>query len=298
MANSDKSHILEKIENLNKFISWVESFGSKLNSNSRVCRYRDLYENIYEDEKRLQEFETVRLVFNASMECTELLKIFDSLKNLVLGDKYKRKIVEVTKGPEVYVWEKGKSSSNHPRNIQFELAVISKFVDAGALIIESDIDADALISISSKNIVVECKRPQHFSRSNYKSHLKKAKRKLNDCLKLFDEDYYGLIALDVTKIINPKLAVFEGTWDDQKLMLRDALRKLGDDTFKEYSKYGSEKIIGYIAKGTTVYRAIDCNGRISVYDQWYSESISTTKLGKDIANEIWRHFVPPGIVGT
>ena len=198
------------LSELRAALDWLSEIGIRY-SGTRFGRY----------VKILDDLERARLAGNSLFlaacqfdafptlfEANELVTIHQGLGGLGLGTRYMAKLAELVAGPDSYI-DENSSSSNGPRNAGFELSLIARMATAGLGILEYDGLADALVRLGSNSIVVECKRPQ--SRHGLPQAIDRARRQLAERYESScSADATGLIALDITKVLNPNLAVAMG----------------------------------------------------------------------------------------
>jgi len=188
-------------------LQWISSLGI-VYERTRVGEYKraiDILLEVYRTkdlERTRKEFE--RLV-TALFEVNDLIAI-----HRALAGRYDNEISELikkyAKGPANYREEVVSSSSNLARNIAFELLVASRLVSAG-LGLDFSLGADIATSIKKKSILFECKRPQSIGKleSNIKDAFRQLERKYK---KPVHARHRGIIAIDISKIINPEFMLF------------------------------------------------------------------------------------------
>lgn len=146
--------------------------------------------------------------FPALFEANELVAIHKGLgRNDLLAISLCSKLQELVSGPESYINENPGTNSNKPRNIGFELSTIAQLATSGLSVAEEDNGlADVTARFGSSSILVECKRPQ--SASGVPKAIRAARLQLIERYKRIDTtDITGFIALDITKVLNPKLSL-------------------------------------------------------------------------------------------
>lgn len=142
---------------------------------------------------------------NAIYEAYELIDIFEAL-----AGKYDKAIEKhlrlFSAGPAYGSAERTNSSSNKARNVAFELAVMGLLVRAG-LPLDFTTLADATAKFENKTLLFECKRPQSLQavERRIKESLDQLKTRINGVQKV---RHRGLVALDITKAMNPDAQVF------------------------------------------------------------------------------------------
>lgn len=144
-------------------------------------------------------------VNNAIYEAYELIEIFQALAGKY-DDAIGKHLRLLAGGPAYYSAEKTDSSSNRARNVAFELAVMGLLVRAG-LPLDFTSLADAAAKFENKTLLFECKRPQSLQtvERRIKDSLDQLKTRINGVQKV---RHRGLVALDITKAMNPDSQVF------------------------------------------------------------------------------------------
>lgn len=142
---------------------------------------------------------------NAIYEAYELIEIYQALAG-TYDEAIGKHLRLLASGPASYAAEKSGSSSNRPRNVAFELAVMSLLVRAG-LPLDFTSLADAAAKFENKTLLFECKRPQSLQavERRVKDALDQLKTRINSVQKV---RHRGLVALDITKAVNPNSEVF------------------------------------------------------------------------------------------
>lgn len=113
----------------------------------------------------------------------------------VVDDFLKQKLAQTLSGPSSPLLENQKNSVG--RNIMFELALAAEWkmrnmsVEMGEPDISLDLDKSAFL--------VECKRP--LSEHSVRANIKDAAQQL--ATKLSNQDSFGIIAISLTRLINP-----------------------------------------------------------------------------------------------
>lgn len=131
----------------------------------------------------------------ANQELDEYIYLFEILQN-VKHERFLGTLAKSLNGPNLNKnEEKGASASG--RNFMFELITAAKFSDLGFKV-DFDGDADSVIRIGNNNIFVECKKPLGKNISNLiKAASKQIRKRCNQ-----SNDSYGIVALDITRVIS------------------------------------------------------------------------------------------------
>jgi len=216
-------------------ISWLSAYGLAI-EHARLARYRAV---VRELSARLQAgtleglFEprdgalTERGVLEALYEIGELQAIHRAAPAIAASGLINR-LGTAVKGPLSYTAETERS--NHPRNAAFELIVAARLSEAGfALGTSTSSRADLWFPLEARPIFVECKRPRA-----QRSVLPNLREAFSQIRKRCDESRRprarGIVALDVTRIVNPE---FRPIWVDSEAALEEVLDKLTDDLFDD-----------------------------------------------------------------
>lgn len=161
-----------------------------------------------------------------------------------------QKLNKAVNGPINAVEETPKSTT--ARNYLFEAVVAAKANNPNngiKTILEAK--SDTGININGKKIWVECKRIS--TSDNIESNARKASSQLEVILKKqVGSGHRGIVALDVSKIVNPRDEIFVSNNDSDLL---ESIDRLMDNFIKEYSSIWqriyirrSKKIIGTIIR--------------------------------------------------
>lgn len=136
----------------------------------------------------------------ALLEVRELISIHRGLAKLS-DEESTRGFAHYLKGPYSPKNELAGAASNRPRNIGFELYLNALFAYAGFKPLYGS-DADLSFTIGEQTFFLEAKRPTTSQAT--KELIGKANKQLARRLKMFPgNNAKGIIALDLTKVINP-----------------------------------------------------------------------------------------------
>lgn len=193
----------ELLEDFNAAVAWIASIGFSV-ERGRIAEYQrvltksverfDLYGWAFESQTHAQQ------VCTTLLEIREFVSIHRGLSGLS-GSAVLREIPYLLKGPFQPTDELSESSSNRPRNIGFELYLAALFASANMHPIYGT-DADLCFEHNGHLFFVEAKRPSAPHRVG--RLIKDANKQLKQRLKSSrDNMTRGLIALDLTKVINP-----------------------------------------------------------------------------------------------
>lgn len=193
----------ELLEDFNAAVAWIASVGFAV-ERGRIAEYQrvltkavDRYEMhgwAFENQEHAQQ------VCTTLLETRELVSIHRGLSGLAESAAL-REIPHFLKGPFQPTNELSGNSSNRPRNIGFELYLTALFTSANMQPIYGT-DADLCFEHNGHLFFVEAKRPSAPHRVS--KLIKDASKQLKQRLKSSKDDTArGLIALDLTKVINP-----------------------------------------------------------------------------------------------
>lgn len=193
--------------NLDKAVAWIDNLGVHYEK-TRVGEYKraiDILLEVYKTkdiERTRKEF--VRFV-TALFEANDLIAIHKGF-----AGKYDQEIREhiekYVKGPADYRHEVISASSNLGRNIAFELLVASRIVSTGVEL-DFSIKTDIACRFDGRSILFECKRPQ--SHKNLEANVKDAFKQLEKKYQNPSRTRYrGVIAIDITKLLNPDFMLY------------------------------------------------------------------------------------------
>ena len=144
------------------------------------------------------------------------------------------------------------ANSTKARNFLFEAVVAAKVNNPNKGVLAMlDAESDTGISIDGNKLWVECKRVS--TSDNIASNVQKASRQLEEILKeKVGSGHRGIVALDVSKIINPQDQLFVSNNDSDLL---ESVEQMMDKFIKEYSSIWqriymrrNRKIIGTIIR--------------------------------------------------
>lgn len=152
-----------------------------------------------------------------------------------------RKIVTVLGGPPLPDDEN--ENSNEARNTLFELNLVSKLRHAG-IDATPGMRADIECNVGDEHVLVECKRP--FREHNVARQISKAGRQLRKRLSTFPSGSRGVIAISLSKIMNPGVKFFVYLEESSaKETLSQKLEAVADSTKSAWDGLG-RKIIGIL----------------------------------------------------
>ena len=199
-------HTLDEIsDNYEAALKWVESAGFPVDR-GRHAHYRqtitalrrqfpvqgwgNFADDIYRDR-----------ICTALLESQELVSIFRGLSTST-DPSATENLRHYVKGPVLPTQEQAATSSNRARNFGFELYLNALFAHAG-LRPEYGTNADLSFTADQLRVFVEAKRP--MTGQSVDTSLRVAMRQLSTRLKVHEPiDRAGIVALDLSKVINPE----------------------------------------------------------------------------------------------
>jgi len=199
--------LLTRYENA---LAWYASLGAAIH-NSRLHLYQQTLRSLiagHEDPEPLGLADRERAIVNTLFEVNQHCDIYKGLAGRH-DDHVKDRISFVPDGPWQYTDERPSTSSNRGRNVVFELVVASWLARSGFEIVREAV-GDLTLRVDDAVIALECKRPQ--SGAGFERAVKDAGRQVRHRLKRYRKSYVrGLVAVEVTKIINPRFGLLIGS---------------------------------------------------------------------------------------
>lgn len=140
---------------------------------------------------------------------TETVVIGDALPFLRTCDQatLRRKLTDVLKGPVLPSKERHGTASNRARNITFELSLGGNLWQAG-LRPQLGEHPDLTCMVGDTRLYIQCKRP--FSANGVPEAIKDARKQLCNDLRAAPPGPKGVIALDVSRVINDGTLLLTG----------------------------------------------------------------------------------------
>lgn len=193
---------------LNEFeltIDWLNDLGIST-ENSRVSQYHQFMLDLTENYKALSFEESKEKFPNLISYIVDIFNFNQIHKALSGFDKgqllsFSPIIKEAIKGPANQIDEGRKTTA---RNFLFEAMVAARFhlPDSGVSMIPNPI-TDVAVNVLNHELLIECKRIS--SENKFESNIKKAAKQLNNAFsKKCTSQLCGLIAVNISKLINPQ----------------------------------------------------------------------------------------------
>lgn len=206
MRSQVTRHAIEELaRDFNAAADWIASIGFPI-ERGRVADYRKILAKLADrfeihrwDDFKDQEY--AKQVCIVLLETRELVSIHRGLSE-VSDSTNLHAMRHFLKGPFSPASESANNSSNRPRNIGFELYLTALFAYAKLMPIYGT-NADLCFKHNNHTFFIEAKRPL-FSHS-ISAAIKDANKQLTQRLKDSESTMArGLIALDLSKVINPR----------------------------------------------------------------------------------------------
>lgn len=208
MAGIFASSTYDEIANdLTNALAWFRNFGVEYEK-TRIGEYQRAVELLVSAHRdaRLdvlqREFPRIN---NALFEVHDVIYIHRALAGRFDAelDRYVRAYAS---GPITYTNEKPQNASNFGRNIGLELSVMAALARA-EIPLDFSIPTDVATKFGNRTLLFECKRPQ--SAEAVKQRVKDAFRQLEQKYQTAQRSRYrGIIALDITKVLNPEFKLY------------------------------------------------------------------------------------------
>ncbi len=227
-------------------LNWLRQLGITPNP-TRLGEYDRLLKRLVKSQEAKDEgaLQADFAVFtNMLFEIHELIDIHSAL-----AGKYDAEISKQVKtfagGPTSYLLEDVATSSNRARDFGFELALMAALSRA-TLPLDFTIQTDVAAGFEQRTLMFECKRPQ--SADSVPRLARKAADQLRGKYKSFSRrNRRGIIALDVTKVINPEFKILVGKENahiDQ--IMSQKLVELMRENEEEWAKMRDSRTIGVL----------------------------------------------------
>lgn len=190
-------------------IDWFETLGVRYKP-TRIGEYERAIEQLISTSStaiQKKAPEDYWREITALFEAHDLLEIHNVLAGR-FDVELRSHIETVAKGPANYIDENPATSSNVGRNIAFELVVMAKLVKAG-IPLDFSIKTDVAASFDNRNLLFECKRIQAVGalQTRVKNAYQQLESKYKNPKRI---RHRGVIALDITKLINPEFMLYVG----------------------------------------------------------------------------------------
>ena len=236
LQKSEKTDHIGYAKRLDDICNRLRAAGYQVDS-SRLSAYKDTFSTneLLIRENRMSELEQ-RIPFpkflNGFHESNEILEACDQFPDLS-APGLRNRLKRVLSGPEILADEEAVSGG--PRNYLFELVMASTLKAAG-FEVGLDGDEDVYFEISGVPCFMECKRV--FSQRKLGERIGKAANQIRQrCNNAQDSRARGIVAVDVSRLINPGIHLFDcATLDGLSL---EAERKIESFRVENQSTFAS-----------------------------------------------------------
>ncbi|WP_126454814.1 hypothetical protein [Sulfuriflexus mobilis] len=201
----------DKLKNANQLIEYLESKGFKA-AQTRLGEYVKFYEKFLADKCTKKEVQDNLLLIMREMD--EWSWIYRGLK-VKEPEGFLELLKEALGGP---TFSKNESANTRARNIQLELRIGSYFLQSGFDINFAGL-SDLVVDVAGHPVFVECKRLN--SPKQVTKRAKEAASQLKARYKVSKRPAYGLVVLDVSRVIHPEQGIATGV---NTLVARDGIR--------------------------------------------------------------------------
>lgn len=251
----------DKFAQYSRALDWLNKIGVKL-SQGRTQFYLktiDYWKDNYKNAQDLEVKDGLPHFLTSVFEIYDFIEIHEAFKNEPI-DRLQhiiRKLQKGVNGPTNTQDESANTTTS--RNYLFEALVAAKS-HKPEMGIEAILDAytDTGVYFGKTKIWIECKRI--FSEKKLQANINKASKQLIKHIgKQLGAKHKGVVAIDVTKLINPKHYVFEAENDSK---LKDFVDQLMDSFIHENSEIWqtiyagkNNKIIGTLIRFSFMARS-------------------------------------------
>ena len=230
MKTTKFSEILDSLKNLD---GWLAGLGIKSNTD-RIHKAIMVVERANEGWKKVRECKEPTKIGNVddyyfglveALEFSDIFRAFEKDDPKVIGPKLDRAL----SGPLRPADETTKNADG--RNTMFELAFAAQLKLNGAEV--SVGEPDIAVTLSGMRFFVECKRP--FREDSVRANVRGAAEQLKGHLET-DSEAAGIVAISVTRILNPGTKLFVARSEEAKERLGDRIEQLMSETEESWKK--------------------------------------------------------------
>jgi hypothetical protein len=230
--------VLAKLEELDP---WLAHLGIDPKSNDRIHKAIGALQTAEEGWKAFRETHEVTKIGNIDdyhfgiTEALEFSDIYVAFRNEapeVLGPKLQRAL----KGPFRPRDETQRNAEG--RNTMYELSLAADLKRQGIEVVVGD--PDITVSLAGTNFLIECKRPsaEHSIRANVRGAAGQLGGKLD---RKDHEEAHGIIAISLSRILNPGTKIFVAPSEADKEKLGDRLAILMQQHENDWKKSETHK---------------------------------------------------------
>lgn len=201
----------QKLIDSKSLIDYLESNGLRA-TQTRLSEYVKFYERFLTNDCTDNEIQ--ENLFLVMREMDEWSWIYRGLK-IKEPEGFLELLKEAVGGP---TFSKNESENTRSRNIQLELRIGSYFLQSGFDITFAGL-SDLVVTVNGYSVFVECKRL-----NSPKQVIKRAKESVHQLKCRYQTSRtpsYGLVVLDVSRVIHPKQGIATGI---NELVARDGIR--------------------------------------------------------------------------
>ena len=204
MARYRYEEILKRLEGLDQ---WLSEMGVKAVANDRVHQALDVMRMAEAASRRGRETGEYTNINSRdlfpiieALEVFEVFCAFEKEKSRPLSETLRRAL----SGPAHPIHEN--TQNRDGRNMWFELALAAEWRSRGAQVELGE--PDLHLSWEDKRFLVACKRP--YREESIRANVRTAISQLNENLKSESKDSFGVIAISLSKVLNPGDKVLDG----------------------------------------------------------------------------------------
>ncbi len=228
-----------------------------------------------------------KMLFFSFFEVDELLFIFEYFGE-DCPEHIRIKLNQVVQGPINMDEEDVDATSNHPRNVLFELKMQATIRAAG---LQEGKEGDASCVIDGTPLIIQCKRPQNYS--SIKKNVSKARKQLrNDLKDLKHIKSKGVIAVSVGKIFHEGYKYLSvPSTELLEPMLSERIKKIVEKFQLEKEIARDNKILGLLCDLSAPV-VIDSEKMIYAANQFAFFSASELPITKKFSNALNSYLHP------
>ncbi len=244
----------QKFQQYSDALNWMKTIGVQFSS-SRINHYAktiEYWKDNYEIASDLEVKKAFPSFVSSMFEINDFIEIHNAFKNEAVSN-LNHIIKKLKKGVNGPIDSKDETpNSTTARNFLFEAVVAAK-AHKPDKDIEAILDAhtDTGIKVDRTKIWIECKRIA--SEKKIKANIKKASDQITSCIsRKVGSKHRGIVAIDVTKLINSENDIFVAASDSK---LKSSIDQIMDTFIKDHSQVWqtlyqkkNNKVIGTIIR--------------------------------------------------
>src|SRR5712692_927081 len=236
----------EVLSRLKELDSWLAQLGLDPKSNDRIHQAIGVLQMAEEGLSAFRETNEVTKIGNIddyyfgiteALEFSDIYAAFRDESPEVLGPKLQRAL----KGPFRPKDETPRNAEG--RNTMYELALAADLKRQGIEVVVGD--PDIIVSLANRSFLIECKRPsaEHSIRANVRGAAVQLREKLD---RKDHEEARGIIAISLSRILNPGTKIFVAPNEADKERLGDRLAMLMQQHEDDWKKSETHKRIAAV----------------------------------------------------